>query len=147
MLGKENFSETDKKMYNENLQKETPVVIPVIEEIASIDKQVVTTGKIRIEKQVQENNETAEVNLLHDEYTIKRVVRNEYVDEGAPQVRYEGDTLIIPVVKEVMVKRLLLVEEVHVIKEVVPTTEQVNVPLRKETVTITRTQDIEPPSA
>jgi len=51
------------------------------------------------------------------------------------------------VVKEVIVKRLLLVEEVHIIKDIVTTNEQVNIPLRKETVTINRTTDNAQPSA
>lgn len=141
MLAKENFSETNENLDNESLPKEQPLVIPVIEETVIINKQEVVTGKLRIEKQVEEINETVNVNLQHDEYTIRRVARNEYVDEGAPQVRHEGNTLIIPVIKEVMVKRLLLVEEVHIIKESVTTSEQVNIPLRKETVTIDRSDD------
>lgn len=146
MLAKENSSETNENIDNESLPTEQPFVMPIIEETVSINKQEVVTGKVRIEKQVQEISEAVNVNLQHDEYTIRRVAKNEYVDEGAPQVRHEGNTLIIPVVKEVMVKRLLLVEEVHIIKEVVTSTEEVNIPLRKETVTINRTQDNVQPS-
>src|SRR3954471_20620951 len=147
MLAQENFSEANNNIHNESLPKEHPLVIPVIEETANVEKQVVVTGKVRLEKQVEEIQEVVDVNLQHDEYTIKRVARNEYVDEDAPQVRHEGNTLIIPVVKEVMVKRLLLVEEVHIIKDIVTTSEQVNIPLRKETVTINRTPDNAQPSA
>jgi len=146
MLAQENSSETNENIDNENLPNEQPLVIPVIEETVSVNKQEVVTGKVRIEKQVEEIIEAVNVNLQHDEYTIRRITRNEYVDEGAPQVRYEGNTLIIPVVKEVMVKRLLLVEEVHIIKDVVTTSEQVNIPLRKETVTVNRTEDNAQPS-
>jgi uncharacterized protein (TIGR02271 family) len=141
MLAQENSSETNDNIHNDSLPKEQDLVIPIIEETASVDKQVVVTGKLRIEKQVNETTEAVNVDLQHDEYTIRRIERNEYVDEGAPQVRYEGNVLIIPVVKEVIVKRLLLVEEVHIIKEVVTTNEQVNIPIRKETVTVNRTQD------
>jgi len=45
------------------------------------------------------------------------------------------------VVKEVVVKRLLLVEEVHIIKDVITTNEQLDVPVRKETVTVNRLTD------
>jgi uncharacterized protein (TIGR02271 family) len=147
MLAQENFSEANNNIHNESLPKDHPLVIPVIEETANVEKQVVVTGKVRLEKQVEEIQEVVNVNLQHDEYTIRRVARNEYVDEGAPQVRHEGNTLIIPVIKEVMVKRLLLVEEVHIIKDVVTTSEQVNIPLRKETVTVNRTPDNSQPSA
>ncbi len=147
MLAQEHPTGMNENIYNESLPKEQQLIIPVIEEIASVDKQVVVTGKVRIEKQVEEKSEAVNVNLQHDEYTIRRVTRNEYVDEGVPQVRHEGNTLIIPVVKEVFVKRLLLVEEVHIIKDIVTTSEQVNISLRKETVTINRTTDNENPSA
>ena len=147
MLAKENSSEINDNIHNESLPKEQHLIIPVIEETASVDKQVVVTGKVRIEKQVEEINEAVNVNLRHDEYTIRRVTRNEYVDDEVPQVRHEGNTLIIPVVKEVIVKRLLLVEEVHIIKDVVTTSEQVNIPLRKETVTIDHTTENAQPSA
>src|SRR4051812_41383877 len=105
MLAKENSLETNENTDNESIPKEQPLVIPVIEETVSVNKQVVVTGKVRIEKQVEEVTEAVKVNLQHDEYTIRRVEINEYVDEGAPPVRYEGNTMIIPVVKEVMVKR------------------------------------------
>ena len=143
----ENFSLTEENQHNDSLPNVQPLVIPVIEETISVDKQVTTTGKIRIEKQVTETNEAVNISLQRDEYTIKRVAINKYVDEEAPQVRQEGDTMIIPVVKEVMVKRLLLVEEVHIIKEIVTTNEQLNVPVRKETVNVTRTPENEHPTA
>lgn len=120
------------------MPQEQPFVIPVVEEFAKVEKQSVVTGKISIEKKVEEVTEDISVEVQHDEYTIKRVAINKYVDDAPPQVRHEGTTLIIPVVKEVVVKRLLLVEEVHIVKDVVSATEQVNIPLRKETVVINR---------
>jgi uncharacterized protein (TIGR02271 family) len=145
MADNENFS-PDSNQYNDSLLNPQSLVIPVIEETVTVDKQVVTTGKIRIEKQVEEVNEPVNIDLQHDEYTIKRVAINQYVDGETPQVRYEGNNMIIPVVKEVVVKRLLLVEEVHIIKDVVTTNEQINIPLRKETVTVNRIPDNEHPS-
>lgn len=128
-------------MYNDSLPKDDTIVIPVIQETATVDKQEIEKGKIRIEKGIEEVNEAVDIDLQHDEYTIKRVTINEYVDGAAPQVRHEGNTLIIPVVKEVVVKRLLLVEEVRITKEIITTHEQLNIPLRKETVTVTRSSD------
>jgi uncharacterized protein (TIGR02271 family) len=146
MADKENFSSINENEHSNSLPTEQPLVIPVIEETASIDKQVVVTGKVRIEKQVEEINEPVNINLQHDEYTIRRVAIDKYVEEEIPQVRQEGNTMIIPVLKEVVVKRVLLVEEVHIIKEVVSANEQVNIPLRKETVTVTRSTDDQEPS-
>ncbi|TKK68816.1 DUF2382 domain-containing protein [Ilyomonas limi] len=141
MSDNEKFSLTNEDQHNDSRQNKQSLVIPVIEETARIDKQVITTGKIKIEKQIEEINEAVNISLQHDEYTIKRVTINKYVDEETPQVRYEGNTMIIPVLKEVVVKRMLLVEEVHIIKEVISAEEQVNIPLRKEKVTVTRSAD------
>ena len=58
----------------------------------------------------------------------------------SPPVRYEGDTIIIPVIKEVLVKRNLLVEEVRITKRTGETVVQQQVALRKENVTVERFQ-------
>ena len=46
---------------------------------------------------------------------VERIAINRVVD-AAPSVRQEGDTVIVPVIKEIMVveKRLLLKEEIQV---------------------------------
>ncbi|MDX5345618.1 MAG: YsnF/AvaK domain-containing protein, partial [Hymenobacteraceae bacterium] len=64
---------------------------------------------------------------------------NKYVDEAPPATRYEGDTMIVPVLKEVLVveKKLLLVEEVHIKKQQLQTEEKQQVTLRKEDVSVT----------
>ena len=56
--------------------------------------------------------------------------------------RYEGDVMIIPVLKEVAVieKRIMLVEEIHVSKKQTEKTETREVTLRKEEIKITRTE-------
>jgi uncharacterized protein (TIGR02271 family) len=141
MEDNENLFPANDNQYNASLPNERSLIIPVIEETLTVDKQVVTTGKIRIEKQVEEVAEPVNIDLQHDEYTIKRVAIDKYIDGEAPQVRQEGNTMIIPVVKEVVVKRLLLVEEVHIIKDVITTNEQLNIPVRKETVTVNRLTD------
>lgn len=77
------------------------------------------------------------MDLLHDEHVVQRVSVNELVD-AVPSVRYEGDTIIIPVLKEVLVKRILLVEEIRITKHTVHSNEQQEVTLRKEKVQVER---------
>lgn len=115
------------------------VTIPVIEERAQVGKQVVETGKVRITKRVSEHEEVIDEPLLREQAAIERVPVNRYVEQ-APQPRQEGDTLIIPVVREdiVVQKRLVLVEELHVTKEVVEARDPQTVTLRREEVEITR---------
>lgn len=119
---------------------ETPLVLPVIEEQAVIRREVVETGRVRLSKTVEEHEEALHFTLLHDEVQVERVPVNQFVADGAtlPGVRYDGDTMIIPVVREVVVKRLLVVEELHVTKHQVPTQESHQVVLRQEAVHVTR---------
>ncbi|MBU6123362.1 YsnF/AvaK domain-containing protein [Hymenobacter siberiensis] len=92
-----------------------PVRIPVVAETLRVDKQVVETGRVVLHKTVHVETQTADVPLREEQVQVQRVAVGRYVDE-APAVRYEGDTMIVPVLREelVVTKRLLLVEEVHV---------------------------------
>ncbi|HSK70257.1 MAG TPA: YsnF/AvaK domain-containing protein [Pyrinomonadaceae bacterium] len=122
------------------------VIIPVIQEEVSVDKQVVETGKVRISKKISEREELVDEPLLREEVAVERVPINQYVD-AAPQARQEGDTLIIPVMREEIVvqKRLVLVEELRVRKQIVEAHEPQSVTLLKEEVEITRTAADENP--
>ncbi|WP_027158801.1 YsnF/AvaK domain-containing protein [Methylobacter luteus] len=113
-------------------------VIPVIEERLRVDKKTVETGAVRISKQVTEHEETVTVPLAYEEIQVERVAINRLVDSPLPSIRYEGETMIIPVIKEVAVveKRLMLVEELHVIKRQNQKQETHAVNLRAETVSV-----------
>ena len=117
-------------------KKNTPS-LNVLQEQVNIDKKIVESGKVVIHKKVHKEDKDVEVPVSHEEVEIKKVTVNKYVTE-APDVRYEGNTTIIPVIKEVAVieKKLLLVEEIHVIKHVVEQTEEHVVPLRKEEIQV-----------
>jgi uncharacterized protein (TIGR02271 family) len=117
-------------------KKNTPS-LNVLQEQVNIDKKIVESGKVVIHKKVHKEDKDVEVPVSHEEVEIKKVTINKYVTE-APDVRYEGNTTIIPVIKEVAVieKKLLLVEEIHVIKHVVEKTEEHVVPLRKEEIQV-----------
>lgn len=116
------------------------MIIPVIEEEVTIDKQIVATGKINISKRINEYEEVVDVPSYRGEITVNRVPVNLFVDEP-PITRQEGDTMIIPVVQEqmVMVKKLLLVEELHVQNRVIETHHPQTVTLLKEEVEVIRT--------
>lgn len=124
-------------------QAGSSLVIPVVEEQAQIGKQVVESGRLRISKSVQEQEELVNVALTHEEHQVERVPVNEFVDTPPPPIRYEGDTMIIPVLREVVQVRLLVVEELRITKKQVQT--QVNQPitLLKEEVNVEH-QTIEP---
>lgn len=115
------------------------MTIPVIEEQVQVRKEVIETGKIRLVKTVGERQEEVEVPLFREELTVERVPVNQYVD-AAPASRQEGNTTIYPVVSEVLVveKRLMLVEEIRVTRQVINTIDKQSVSLRHEVVTVER---------
>lgn len=119
-----------------------PDYIPVVEEQVRINKKTVETGRVNIYKDVHEEDVTVDVPTVHEEVNVERVEINEYVDSAPPSVRYEGDVMIIPVLHEelVLVKRLKLVEELHVTKRKIETHEAQHVTLRKEEVNVNRVE-------
>ena len=97
---------------------EAAVTIPVIQESLETGTRTVDTGRgVRISKTVAELPfEVSEI-LHHDEISVLHVPIDRIVAVGeAPASRYEGDTLIIPIVEEVVVveRRLRIKEELHV---------------------------------
>ena len=136
----ENRNPNDQQAFENKSPETASLSIPVIEETIKIDKKVVETGKVRISKRVHEEEETVEVPESKEEVDIERISINQYVDTPPPAVRHEGDTMIIPVLKEVTVveKRLLLVEEVRVTKRKIKSESTHRVSLRKEEVIVTR---------
>lgn len=120
------------------------LVIPVIEEEVTIGKHVVETGKVRISKQISEREELVDVPLLREEVTVERVPVNLFVEE-LPPIRHEGDTMIIPVVEEQVIvqKKLMLVEELRVRKQIVETHQPQTVTLLKEEISVTRSAENE----
>ena len=92
--------------------------IPLVEEKVSVTKRVVPTGRVRIKTVVDERQELVREELAREEATVERVPVGREVSEP-PEVREEGDVLIVPVVEEVLVveKRLVLKEELHIRKK------------------------------
>jgi uncharacterized protein (TIGR02271 family) len=115
--------------------------IPVIEEQLKVEKEVVETGKLRLIKKVHEEEHEVDVPLVQENITVEHVALDQYVD-SPPQVRQEGDTTIYPVLQEVLVKKLLLVEEVRVTRHRTETPAPQHVTLRKEEVQVSRDNEI-----
>jgi uncharacterized protein (TIGR02271 family) len=115
------------------------LVIPEINEFATIEKQLVETGAVRIHKHVEHVEKRFHPTLSREEVRVERIPVNRIVKEPPP-VRTEGDTTIVPVLEEVLVKLLLVKEEVHItrIKTEAPGEER-PVTLRREEITVERT--------
>jgi len=93
------------------------LVVPVIEEELATGTRRVTTGAVRVDKHVEKRVRRVSASALHEEVEVRRVPMNQVVEE-APKSRRRGDTIIVPVVEEeiVVTKRLVLKEEIHLIK-------------------------------
>ncbi len=93
------------------------VVIPLLEEQIQIERQKILTGGVRVHKTVEERTETVDEPTLREEMEVQRVALNQFVTE-TPQIRYEDDVMIVPLLEEVLVveKRLVLREEVRITK-------------------------------
>ena len=89
--------------------------IPLAEETLVVGKRQVEHARVRVRTQVEQRTELAEIDLMREDVHVERVAIDREV-ESAPGVRHEGDTLVIPVVEEMMVlqKRLVLREEVRI---------------------------------
>ncbi len=113
-------------------------VIPVIEEQAHIEKRTVETGKVRISKNVREDEVLVDVPIVHEEVDVQRVPVNKFVDQAPPAVRYEGDKMIISVLREelVLVKRIKLVEELHIVNRKTEEHRTEPIQLRREEINI-----------
>jgi uncharacterized protein (TIGR02271 family) len=119
--------------------RDSPLVVPVLQEVLDVRTSPVETGRVRIRKIVHEHEEIVDPPLWRDDVVIERVSINRVV-EGPISVHFEEDTLIIPVLEEVFVieKRLLLKEEVHITRRKVETHGPQRVTLRREEAAVER---------
>lgn len=105
-------------------------VIPVVSEEVHADAVPVETGGVRVVKRVQTHDEVVEQEIRRGRVEVTRVPVNQPV-AGPLQPRREGNTLIIPVVSEVLKieKQWVLTEEIRLtqIEETQTVTETVSV--------------------
>lgn len=114
-------------------------IVPIVQEELVVDQQKRETGKVRVHKQIKTREETIDEPGYIEELVFERVPMNKIID--APQTaRYEGKTLVIPLIEEELVvqKRLVLREELRVTKKRREVRNKQSVVLRKEEVTIDR---------
>lgn len=126
---------------NENAHSQQ-MRFPVMEEGVQVTKRVVDTGRgVRVRKTVSEHEHLIDEPLLQDELTVEHVPIGRVVDESSPpQTRYEGDTLVVPVLEEVLVvqKQMRLKEEVRITRHRHAVQVPQSVVLRSEHVSVER---------
>lgn len=107
--------------------------IPLVEERLKVTTRPIEAGTVRVQKRVEEVEESLTVPVVHDDVEVQRVAVNKPLNAPA-QPRQEGDWLVVPVMKEVLVveKRLMLVEEVRIRRRQVTEQQEVKDTVRRE---------------
>ncbi len=115
-------------------------VIPVVEEFATVQREIVETGKVHIRKTVAQEQALINLPITNESYDIERVAVHEVRDTPPPPVRYEGDVMIIPVTKEITIvqKRYEIIEELRITRKITETPHMQEITLMKEQVHIER---------
>jgi uncharacterized protein (TIGR02271 family) len=115
------------------------LVIPVLAEELEVERHKLTSGVVRVQKLVREHEQTVEEPVRREELHVERVPIGRIVDQ-LPKTRTEGETLVIPVLEEVLVveKRVMLKEEVRVTMRRSEEPSQQRVTLRAEEVIVER---------
>jgi uncharacterized protein (TIGR02271 family) len=91
------------------------VSIPLHEEVLSVDRHVVESGRVQISQTTRTHEQAVDELLNHEMVEVEHVPVGRAID-SVPAVRQEGDVTIFPVVEEVLKieRRLVLKEEVHI---------------------------------
>ncbi len=118
------------------------LVVPVLSEQFHADAVPVETGGVRVIKRVEGHEEVLEQELRRGRVEVKRVKLDRKV-EGPQNARRVGDTLIIPVVSEVLrvTKEWVLTEEIHVTQIEERETVQERVTVNREVASVERTDE------
>ena len=122
-------------------------VVPLLAEEVSVGKRVVETGRVQVTRVTHEREQLIDELLAHETVEIDRTPIGRQID-AMPAVRNEGDTVVIPIVEEVLVieRRHLLKEEVRVRRVRSMERHQESVTLRHHEAVITRLP-VEAPAA
>jgi uncharacterized protein (TIGR02271 family) len=113
--------------------------VVAVQEDLEVSLRETETGAVRVRKVVHEDVHQVPVTVRTGKVAIVRVPMSRQVDSEFP-VRQEGDTTVIPVFEYRVVaeRRLFLVEEVRITKEMTQSTHTEEVVTRREEVVVER---------
>jgi uncharacterized protein (TIGR02271 family) len=127
--------------------------VPIVEEVLDVGTVLVDRGGYRLTKHVASREEIVDVPLhTHQVEIERRAIGRELGPTERLEPWYEGDTLVVPVVEEVVVtlKKQVLIEEIRIARHRSQTRDPRAFTLRKEEIQIERldaeSSDIETPS-
>ncbi|HEU4852657.1 MAG TPA: DUF2382 domain-containing protein [Telluria sp.] len=115
------------------------ITIPVAREELGVTKEWVETARVRVQKNVHELGQQVDMMLGEEQVEVERIPMDEVVDRP-PAARYEGDTLVVPVLEEVLVveKRYRIKEELRITKVRKETRHTATIPVMVEEAVVER---------
>ena len=115
------------------------VIVPLHAEEISISKEKLETGRVQVSTVTRDHEQLVDELLANEHVEIERIPIGKAID-ARPNVREEADSIIVPVVEEVLVleRRLILKEEVHIRRVRGTERHQERVKLRKQEAVVTR---------
>lgn len=96
-----------------NIGESDSVRIPLAAEHVRVGTRLRRTGLVRVSTRVERRTTVVDTPLRRQRIEIRRRRVDRFVDRP-PEVRREGDTLIVPIVEEVITTRLKVVEEIAI---------------------------------
>jgi len=122
-------------------------VVPLLAEEVAVSKQVVETGRVQVARVTHQREQLIDELLAHETVEIERTPIGQHV-AAMPAVREEDDTIVVPIVEEVLVieRRLFLKEEVRLRRVRSTERHQESVTLRHQEAVVTRLP-VEAPAA
>jgi len=114
-------------------------VIPLLAEELTVTKKKVDTGRVKVSTITREHEQLVDELLAREKVEVERIAVGKPITE-LPPVREEDDTIVVPVVEEMLVveRRLVLKEEVRIRRVRGTERHQERVMLRKQEAVITR---------
>lgn len=109
-------------------------------EEVTIEKYDEVVGTTTLRKSVSDQVVDVSVDLAQSGYEIVKRPMNKVISE-MPKVRYEGETMIIPIVEERLIKQLILVEEVVVEPRTSLKQHKETISLKKESLDVERSEE------
>jgi stress response protein YsnF len=90
-------------------------VVPIVAERLRVDRRRVTVGRVRVTRKTRHRDVQVNEPVMAEDVVVRRVPVGRFVDGPVPD-RYVDGRLIVSVLEEVpvVVRRLRLVEELHI---------------------------------
>jgi len=114
-------------------------VLRLLAEDATVSRQVLETGRVRVAKVTRTRDHLIDELLAHTRFEVNRVPVGRLID-AMPAIKEDGDLTIVPIVEETVVveRRLMLKEELHIRRVQTNERFQQTVKLRYQTAEVTR---------